>query len=558
MTAPSSSEPRRLAEFVRDHAIVITACVLAALLYLRLLHAPFLSWDDDKNISLNPYYLHLGWWRLWVEPYFGVYVPVISSIWAALFKIGSGSAEPFRLFNAVVHVLNCVLVARLLGAWFSRRSITGPTSRLAIGVGVAIFALHPLQSAAVAWISGGRDLSATAFALGAILVARREGRRNFLIATGLFALGLLCKPSIAGVPLLLVAHDALVEKERLAETIRRMWVWAALVVATAVGTNLMQSEMTQVSVAIVRRPLVALDAAGFYLLKVIWPTHLSGDYGRTPAKLFEHPGMLAATVTAFALAGAGLWRVRKQPSIHVWAWMWLLAALPVLGVITFAFQRISTVADHYMYLPMAAVGGLAAVVVSRVNSRSIAAGTAAAAVLLMTSLTWQRVAAWQSSEAYFTDVLAKNPDSWSALTNLSQIACERGEFDWGLTLTERSLTIAPSEAAALANRAYCLFHSRRYGDVVGMIPRLGTETVAFNLEHNDVAAGSLANTIAGAFFELGNADQGAKYLCQAQATLPYDADLKQNLAGVSAQLEKKGVDLRCGSRRPWREVFTGP
>src|SRR6185436_6460415 len=107
--------------------------------------------------------------------------------------VGSGSAVAFRLYNVAVHVLNTWLVARLLTAWFERHKLTTTTSNIAIGLGVSVFALHPMQSGAVAWISGGRDLTATAFGLGALLFLYREGRRSFIIATLLFVLGLLSK-----------------------------------------------------------------------------------------------------------------------------------------------------------------------------------------------------------------------------------------------------------------------------------------------------------------------------------------------------------------------------
>jgi hypothetical protein len=544
----------KLQGFARSYAHLIAPCLIGGLLYLGLLNAPFLSWDDDKNIPLNPYYLHTGWWRLWLEPYFGVYVPVVSTIWAALFKVGSGSAEPFRVFNAVAHALNTALVGLLLNNWFARRSLNGLSTRFAIGLGAAIFALHPLQTATVAWISGGRDLTATAFGLGAILVVHKDGRRYFVIATALFALGLLSKPSIAGIPLALVAHDALLERSRFGQTLRRMAVWAALVTAVAIGTNSMQSEMATVSVSVLRRPLVALDAAGFYILKVLWPMPLSGDYGRTPAQLFEHRALLIPTLVALAVAGLGMWRVRKAPAIQVWGWLGFLAILPVLGLVTFAFQRISTVADHYMYLPMVAVSGAAAVGVNRLGPR-LAASAFAGLVILMAAGSWQRLEVWRSSDAYFRDVLAKNPNSFSALTNLSQIACARGELDWGLQLTERSLAVAPSEAATLANKAYCLFHAQRFAEVVGMVPQLRVPDINFSLEHNDGAASSLANTIAGAYFATGDPSRGALFLCQAQATAPYDEAIRENLAEVTKELAGRGIEVRCPARMQWRDLL---
>ncbi|HEX7937783.1 MAG TPA: hypothetical protein VF483_02255, partial [Gemmatimonadaceae bacterium] len=503
-----------LDRFADSRAPIVVVCVLALIVFARLLNAPYLTWDDDKNIFSNPYYLFTGWGHLWLQPYFGLYVPVISTIWALLYKAGSASTLPFRVFNATVHVLNAALVATLLSKWFARRSLVGPSANLAIALGVAVFALHPLQTAAVSWISGGRDLAATAFGLGAILLGLRTSNRSFAAATALFALGLLCKPSIAGIPLALAAHDAVIDRPNLMRTMRRMALWCVLVVAAVLATNFMQSEMVQVSVPLMRRPFVAADAMGFYLAKIVWPVSLSGDYGRSPANLWSHRELAVPTLSALAVAVLLMWRLRRHPAAQVWGWTWFLAVLPVLGFVTFAFQRISTVTDHYMYLPLVAVAGGVAVAAYHIRNRVTQAGLLVAAVLAMSIASWQRVGVWRSSESFFTDVLARNPTSYSALTNLSQIACERGEFDWGLQLTARSLAANPAEAATYANEAYCLYHRGTLADVVALLPKLRQPDVAFSLEHNATAASSLANTIAGAYFALGDQDRGARFLCQ--------------------------------------------
>jgi hypothetical protein len=62
-------------------AVVACAAVVA---YARVIHAPFLAWDDDRNILLNPFVRsgHIG--ALWAAPWFGLYVPVTSTAWAGL------------------------------------------------------------------------------------------------------------------------------------------------------------------------------------------------------------------------------------------------------------------------------------------------------------------------------------------------------------------------------------------------------------------------------------------------------------------------------------------
>ena len=542
--------------FSAESIAVVIVCLVALAMYLSLAHAPFLSWDDDRNISANPYYLHLGWWRLWEMPYFGMYVPVIGSVWAWLLRLGDGDAWVFRVFNASLHVTNAVLVWRLIVA-LSRRVMPDddtPRRAAAVAVAVAVFALHPLQSAAVAWISGGRDLLATTFALASAIVLLRESRWSFLIATLLFIAGMLSKPSIAGLPLAVVAFVALFERPRLRSALIGMSVWAAVVLVISLGTSLVQTDMASVRVALLERPLVALDAAGFYLLKMLLPKSLSVDYGRTPGWLLGHAASAIPTIAAVAAAvGLVWWKSRGNKAYGV-AVLWLLLLAPVLGLVPFAFQRISTVADHYVYFPMIAVSLAVFVIVSdRIASQRVAWALFGVIVLACTAVTVIRLDAWRSDEALFSDALEKNPDSFSAMNNLAKVACANGQFDRGVELTDRALGIQPAETPVLVNKAYCLYHAGALDQVIEMRGVFADAMVQGNLDRNLEAAGAFANILAGALFQRGQVNRGWRLLCQALAVDPLDENLRQNAIDVSRMLIQGGQAPRCEMRQPWGE-----
>ena len=103
------------------------------------------------------------------------------------------------------------------------------------------------------------------------------------------------------------------------------------------------------------RPLIAGDAVAFYFYKLIFPWKLSLDYGRTPTYALQQPVIYflwSIPCTLLILA----WRFRKQrPHLFVALAIFLIALLPMLGLVTFHFQYYSTVADHYLYLPMLGV-----------------------------------------------------------------------------------------------------------------------------------------------------------------------------------------------------------
>ena len=103
-----------------------------------------------------------------------------------------------------------------------------------------------------------------------------------------------------------------------------------------------------------------------------WPITILPDYDRSPHRILTNGATYCAWlvpgVVALIVARLG-WR-RKLDGI-VAGTIWFVAALlPVLGLTTFAFQRMSTVADRYLYLPMFGVSLAAAALLDRITEKN--------------------------------------------------------------------------------------------------------------------------------------------------------------------------------------------
>jgi hypothetical protein len=550
--APAHRDSRtlNLYEIIALVAISLTS----AAVYSRLFHAPFLAWDDSTNIVANPHYqTGSGWRELWLQPYFGLYVPIISSVWAALFQLGGESALIYRVFNALVHVVNVVLFWRLLRVVLNPREDDADPARRSVGIvlAVAIFALHPLQTATVGWISGGRDLLATFFAISALLALAGRTRIRYAVATVLYAAALLSKPSVATVPVAVVIHSWATEGTDWSKSLAPMLGWLAIAGVVAAVTAASQSDMMLAVAPLYQRPVVAMDAIGFYIQKAVWPFPQSVDYGRTPSWLWAHlsAAALTGTLTIVALILAS-----RRPARRVWLLPFVMI-LPVAGLVPFAFQRISTVADHYMYLPLAACGVAVATTVAA-RGRRVGVSVLATVLWIVGAAigSFHRVEVWKSDEQLFTDALNKNPRSFVALNNLARVACLRGAFDIGVSYSLRALAINPTEIPALGNKAFCLYQSGDYDEVISMQGALRDPDVQWSLERENVASSGVANLIAGAFFQRGDFDHGWPFLCQAMAVSPGDTLIRKNASDVAMLLKSRGIVAGCPrSRLPWRE-----
>ena len=114
----------------------------------------------------------------------------------------------FHLTNVLLHAANGVLVFLLL-----RRLLSGPRRAL---VGSLVFVSHPAQTAAVAYVSGRKDLLACGFIVAGLLCfgAFRESRWKWAFAASMacFALALFSKEVAVVFPLLLFAWDFVSER----------------------------------------------------------------------------------------------------------------------------------------------------------------------------------------------------------------------------------------------------------------------------------------------------------------------------------------------------------
>jgi len=158
------------------------------------------------------------------------------------------------------------------------------------------------------------------------------------------------------------------------------------------------------------RPAVALDALGFYALKIALPFHLAPDYGRTAERLWSSGTLAWSWMPAAAVLASAWWMRARWPAVAAAVGLFLGAVLPVLGFVPFDFQYYSNVADHYVYLAMLgpAVGVAFACRQLSTRTRAIVVATGITALFV---LSLGQTAHWKDDVTVAARTLAANP-SW--------------------------------------------------------------------------------------------------------------------------------------------------
>lgn len=455
--------------------------------YSPVVNQSWVTWDDDLHVTANPH-LNPPTWKgfnaFWSGSYENLYIPVsysfffVETLLTDWLRPGfEGAARDPRLFktgNLLLHGLCCLLVFGLLRSW------TG-----ALGgslAGTLFFAWHPLQVESVAWISETRGLLCafwSLLALGAYCrfarldsapislttpdTSKHQQRKHqwYGSATVFLILGLLSKPSAVSVVAMAVVVDFLHYRRDVRKISISISPWILLALADWVITKSLQAdEALKNVISVPLRPIIAADAFLFYLVKVLFPSGLTIDYGRTPAVCLGSPsGYAGALILLIVLISIGMaaFRLRRNlPRVGVIAVLLFVAGLlPVLGLIPFAFQEISTVADRYAYQAMLGPALLIAWMwdLKRRFCLRIVIG------MIIVSLAFaarQQTSIWRDNQTLYAHALSQNPRSWTALNNQGAILEHEGQTEAAIQKFRESLNLYPSNGKAAYNLGICL------------------------------------------------------------------------------------------------------
>jgi tetratricopeptide (TPR) repeat protein len=362
-------------------------------------------------------------------------------------EIVAPGAQALHVAQIVMHGLCALLMFSL-----ARRIVNaGRIGVWASAVGAALFAAHPLQAESVAWLSETRGVLAGLLALAGwrLSVAAGAGCRQGwarlgidVLALALFALGLLSKPSVAPVALMVPLVGRYALRWSWARCARVGAAWMSVAAAALVLTRLAQDGgEIEASAPLLMRPIVALDALGFYAWKSVWPLGLAPDYGRTPSWVVDGwpggalwvVGLGVCGVLAFCAArlARGTAQSAAARAMALGALVWALGLSPTLGLAEFHHQNISTVADRYAYLALIGVAIAAAGALSVVRTGWVWA-MVVALVLACSARTWDQVAHWRDDVALWRHALVVWPRSALAENNLGYALYERGLRDRGV------------------------------------------------------------------------------------------------------------------------------
>ena len=422
--------------------------------------------DDDFYLPQNallhdPHRL----WKIWFAPGSLIeYYPIEATLQAIQWHFWGMHTLGYHLTNVALHTVSALLVWRLLAKFGLRYA----------WLGGLLFAVHPAVVESVAWIAELKNaLSLPPFLLAMCSWIDFENRgrtRDYLLALGFFLIAMLCKISMALFPFVILLY-AWWKRDRLGwsdlkHAVPFFAVSFVLGVTTIkAGETFFHSHLqTQIGPNI-GGPAMHLALAGqslaYYFTKCVWPV---GMVPISPYKWDVHPeSPLAYTpwlILAIALACCWVRRADWGRHALLGGGFFLLNLAPFIGLNGVTYMGYTWVMDHFLYLPMIGLVGLAIAALGGIETRLSARLrpwlTGAVAIIFALLALGSEIYAgcFIGPEALWSYIISKNPSSWLAQNNLGVVYLETDRNALAIAQFQRALALNPGSVDAHTNLGF--------------------------------------------------------------------------------------------------------
>ncbi len=470
--------------------------ILLILVAVLAIYAPAVRngfvWDDTALILRDPL---IRSWRLIPEGFnhflfvdataSDFYRPLQRLTYTIEYAAFAFNPGPFHLISILLHVGAAIALfffaEEFLAAFGVETHRRGWIALLA----ALTWAVHPVQTAAVVYVSGRADPLAALFGfLGCYLILRglRAAQRRqvlWLLAAGLaFLLSALSKETGLIFPALAIGLQVILKNNKAALKIAIVTVFVATIyLSLRLAAEHDPSPSPRTAAPLVARPIVVARALAEYAGLIIFPVnlHMDRQIDARPTDSADSDVIRFArrelqTLLGVVLLAAIIYCVVRAHSHNRIVFSLLLLAvmsyLPVSGI----FALNASVAEHWLYIPTAflflaaTVGGAQLLEARRLRRSVVSAGSVVLACWLafLLARTSLRTFDWKDQRTFLERTMAAGGDTPRMLINLGGLELAEGNLDRARTLFTTALHKEPDQPLAVINLAAVALKQKDY------------------------------------------------------------------------------------------------
>ena len=551
--------------------IVLLICLFSALAYSNSLGGDFVYDDTDqivKNRDIRSwdnlkraFTTHVWAFRERPDilrasiplPY---YRPVFTVVLTVSYHLFGLWPQGWHLLTLMLHIICSLSVFNVLLILSGRRAVAA--------ISALLFAVFPLHSESVSWISGMTDPLFGVFFLPAFywyVKFRKTQRRRFLpLSLGAFLLAAFSKETALSLVVLVFAYE-LIESpisprpgtgsllRRVKDAALRSAPFAAVAMLYMSPRYLVFGGFTWKTLRIHERPftdtLITLPSIILsYLGLLSYPINLSPAYNTSFVTSAASPRFLAPTLVLALIAGVLILR-RRTISNEAWQSLALLFVplLPVLNLGQLSEEYL--VSDRYLYISAAGWCFLIALTVERlanlqrkrpVRTKSRSApitatarirqrGTLVSVAMILLLLTLTVATAlenrkWADEYSLWSRAASVRPAYWAPHYNVGLSLMESKRYGEARDALNRAAVLAPREPDVFNSLGQTL---DAMGDTPGAI-----ENFRYALQI-DAAAFEPLNNLGAVYYNLQDFENAERYFLRALEVKPRAAQSRFNL-----------------------------
>ena len=415
---------------------MLSLAAVTALAYAPSLGNDFQAHDDTLLITQNPTaqgltFDNIGAAFTTFDP--ELYIPITLLTYQVEYSLFGLNSFDFHLTNLLLHIGSSILLILIVYSIVKDR--LGYPEIIALGTG-ALFALHPLNTEAVAWAAARKDILSGFFFFASLWAYLQIDSRKkwYSISLVLFALGLMSKVSIIILPLILLLVEEFCGRRKgsLKRTAPFFGLSLIFGIVAILGKQQQISELT-----LVDQGLLLCKSIAFFVWKFIWPSGLTLNYDQyTPITLLRAEFYLAAIFVILLVAIGFL--MRKKNKVITMGIAWFLVCLAPSFATFWKNGMIFYASDRYNYI---AIVGLCLLVMSLVAPylhRYKALGAIVCALLI--ALTMKQSLTWKDTVTTYERSVKLNPRPVLQLNNLGTHYFQTDDIPMALEMYLKALS----------------------------------------------------------------------------------------------------------------------
>jgi len=477
---------------------------VSMLVYANTLPNSF-AFDDRLYAFQNPAVTHFSVRGLFApEKASNVLRPITFATFALNWTLGGERPYGYHLFNILLHAAVTLLLYLVL-----RKLLESfPEATTVAFVAALLFAVHPIHTEAVAWISARSELLAAGFLLAAWLLHLHDWNISALVC---LVLAMMSKESaVAFLPLVLVGDYA---RGKLKPLLRYVWTGGTIALYLAVFWKLKGGRFGEKSVPFFDNPLASFPAklrilnafhiVWKYIGLQIYPATLSCDYSYNAILLYANlRHTLLWAVATLLLLGLWVWAVWTKRSA------WVVAGGIYLGGFI-ATSNFLIMGERLASLPSAGFCLLVALIWIELEKgrRTLAGALLGILVVTLATRTVIRNRDWHDNFTLFSAAVRAVPGSFRAHLNLADEYMHFGRLEAARAEFQTAVAIYPDFPEAINNYGLVEFRLGHDQKARMLFERALSLNAKGTADYNYIEL-----NLAGLLMKLGENDQALKIL----------------------------------------------